>query len=105
MSRVTRALDRNVGSDAHGDADIGGGERRRVVHGVSRHGDDAAFLAQARDDLALVFRQDFRIDFRDAELAGDSVSRGLVVPGQHHHPDALVEQRLQAFMECWSLSA
>ena len=43
------ALDGDVGAGAHGDADIGRGQRRRVVDAVAGHGDDAALaLAAAR---------------------------------------------------------
>ena len=44
--RHAGALHRDVGAGAHRDADIGGGERRRVVDAVAGHGDDAA-LARA----------------------------------------------------------
>ena len=37
-----RALDRHVGAGAHGNADIGRGQRRRVVDAVAGHGDLAA---------------------------------------------------------------
>ena len=48
LSSVTpRALDRDVGAGAHGDADVGGGERRRIVDAVAGHGDDAAFARAA----------------------------------------------------------
>ena len=37
------AFNRDVGTRAHGDADIGGGKRRYVVHTVASHGDESAF--------------------------------------------------------------
>jgi hypothetical protein len=37
------AFDRDVGAGAHGDADIGGGKRGRVVDAVAGHRDDPAF--------------------------------------------------------------
>jgi hypothetical protein len=52
-------LDRDIGSRAHGDADIGGGERWRVVDPVGGHRDDPSLLAQPLDDFALVLREDF----------------------------------------------
>ena len=45
--RDAGAFDRDVGSRPHGDADVGGGERRRVVDAVAGHGDDAALLGAA----------------------------------------------------------
>ena len=43
LSSVTPgALDRDVGARAHGDADVRGGQRRRVVDAVAGHRDDAA---------------------------------------------------------------
>ena len=45
--RHARAFDRDIRARAHRDADVGGGERRRVVDAVAGHGDDAALLAQA----------------------------------------------------------
>ena len=48
--RDAGAFDRDVGAGAHGDADRRLGERRRVVHAVSRHRDDAAGALQVLDD-------------------------------------------------------
>ncbi len=45
--RDAGALDGDVGAGAHGDADIGRGQRRRVVDAVARHRDDAAFAGAA----------------------------------------------------------
>ncbi len=42
QQRDAGALDGDVGAGAHGDADVGGGQRRRVVDAVAGHGDDAA---------------------------------------------------------------
>lgn len=47
------SLDGNVGAAAHGDADVGGLERRGVVDAVARHGDDAAVL-ELLDDAQLL---------------------------------------------------
>ena len=40
---------------SHGNSDIGGSERRRVVDAVARHGDDMALALQLLDHLAFVF--------------------------------------------------
>ena len=55
--RDAGALDRDVGARAHGDADVGGGERRRVVDAVAGHGDLAALRLQLGDEARLVLRQ------------------------------------------------
>ena len=70
FTSVTPALcDRDVGAGAHGDADVGFGQRRRVVHAVARHGDDAALGPELPDDAVLVLGQDIGLDLVDAELA------------------------------------
>ena len=51
--RDAGALDRDVRAGAHGDADIGGGKRRRVVHAVAGHRDDAALVARSRVTTSL----------------------------------------------------
>ena len=43
--RHAGAFHGDVGAGAHGDADIGRGERRRVVDAVARHRHDAALAA------------------------------------------------------------
>ena len=40
--RDAGAFHRDVGAGAHGDADVGCGQRRRVVDAVAGHRDDAA---------------------------------------------------------------
>jgi hypothetical protein len=55
QQRDAGAFDGDIGAGAHGDADIGGGERRRVVDAVAGHGDDAALAAQLLDDLRLAW--------------------------------------------------
>jgi hypothetical protein len=53
LTRVTcRAVHRHVGAGAHGDADIGLGQRRRVVDAVAGHRDDAALGLQLLDQPA-----------------------------------------------------
>ena len=67
--RDAGALHRDIGAGAHGDADIGLGERRRVVDAVAGHGDDAAFAAQPPHDRVLLLGQHLGLDLGDAELA------------------------------------
>ena len=93
--RDAGALDRHVGAGAHRDADIGGGERGRVVDAVARHGDDAAVAPQLLDRGALLVRQHLGFDLADAELARDRLRGGAVVAGQHDDAHAVVGERLQ----------
>ena len=67
QQRDARALDRHVRAAAHGDADIGGGQRRRVIDAVADHGDAAALVAQPEHHLALALREDSRLDLVDTE--------------------------------------
>ena len=93
--RDAGAFHRDVGAGSHGDADFGGGERRRVVDAVAGHRDDPSGLLQFCDHRALLIGQHFRLDVGDAEAARDGVRRGPVVAGQHDDLDAFGRQRLQ----------
>ena len=76
LTSVTPALSHgHVGAGAHGDADIGGGQRRRVVDAVAGHGDHAALAAQPLDDRALVLGQHLGLDLGDAEPARHGAAR------------------------------
>src|SRR3546814_20890482 len=61
------ALDRDVGAGAHGDADIGLRQSRRIIHAVAGHGDDTAFGLVLLHDRALFLRQHLGLDLIDAE--------------------------------------
>jgi hypothetical protein len=84
----------HVGARADGDADVGGGQRRGVVHAVAHHG----HLLPLRLELAhlgrLVLGQDLGEDGVDAELLGDGVGHGPGVPREHGHLQAPLVQRL-----------
>ena len=109
-----RGLLRDLGAgDAHGDADVGPLERRRVVHAVAGHGDDVALALERVDQADLVLRRDARDD-ADAvdlvrglrrrscaansapviarpsmpELLRDRLGGDRVVAGDHAHLDA-----------------
>ncbi len=96
--------------DAHGHADVGVLERRRVVHAVAGHRDDVATRFQRLDDARLVLRRDAtahlqtiafvlqfgiveRLDFgpgqhqaarrQQTDLSGDGFGRFTVVTGNH----------------------
>ena len=66
--RHVGALHRHVGAGAHGDADVGLRQRRRVVDAVAGHGHDAPFLLQALHRLGLLLRQHLGDHLVDAEL-------------------------------------
>ena len=89
QQRNPGAFDRHVGAAAHGDADIGGGQRRRVIDAVAGHGDAAAFAAQPLHHLALALRQHAGLDLVDAEGSGDRARGGEIVAGQHHDAQAV----------------
>ena len=71
------------GAGPHGDPDIGGGERRRVVDPVSGHGDGPAVALQPLDDLGLLVRQHLRLDFAQPQPAPHRL-RGLVMVTREH---------------------
>ena len=62
-------LARHVGAAAaHGDADVGLPQGRRVVDAVASHGDELALLFQRADDAHFLFGEDAREhDFRGVE--------------------------------------
>ena len=61
--------------DAHGDADVGGLERGRVVDAVAGHGDDMALALQRADDAQLVFGIDAG---EHAHVLDDGIELGVV---------------------------
>ena len=73
--RDAGALDRHVGAGAHGDADIGGRQRRRVVDAVARHGDDPALAAQLLDHRALLLGQHLGLDLGRCRAAARPLRR------------------------------
>ena len=75
-------LDGDVGAGAHGEAEVGLGQRGGVVDAVADHRDDAAFGLQAADDVGLVGGQDLGDDLVDADLGGDRAGGRLVVAGE-----------------------
>ena len=95
QKRDAGAFDRDIGAAAHGDADIGRGQRRRVIDAVADHGDAAAFAAKPLHHLALALRQHAGLDLVDAERSGHRARGGEIVAGQHHDAQAVVAQRPQ----------
>ncbi|EXI65151.1 MAG: hypothetical protein AW08_03423 [Candidatus Accumulibacter adjunctus] len=103
----------DIGSgDAHGDADVGGLQRRCIVDAVAGHGDDLATRLQRFDDAQLVLGRDAGEDGRrcdhlaqrrtgdaldlaaftrlaaQAEVARDGGGGCAVVAGDHFHGNA-----------------
>ena len=90
--RDARGFHGDIGPRPHRDPDVGRRERRGVVDAVAGHGDDTAFFPQTFDCLALVLRENLRLDFRNAELARHGLRRRSIVAGEHQNADAGVLQ-------------
>ena len=84
LRRYAGAFHRHVGPGAHRDADVGRGERGRVVDAVASHRDDLAATRECFDAGVLVGWRDARLDFIEAELLRHGVGGVLVVAGEHH---------------------
>ncbi|OPZ11896.1 MAG: hypothetical protein BWZ10_02146 [candidate division BRC1 bacterium ADurb.BinA364] len=70
---------------AHRHADVGGGQRRRVVDAVAQHEDLAAFALKPLNRRDFVRRQQIGQRFLDAGLARHSLGGAGIVAGQHRH--------------------
>ena len=79
----TRRLDRDVGSRADREADVGAGEGRGVVHAVADHRDREAAGLELGDLVLLVLGQHLGEHLVDAELGGDGVRDRAGVAGDH----------------------
>ena len=82
------AFHRYVGTTAHGDANVGRGQRGRIVDAVTGHRHPTTFGAQCVHRRGLVGRRDVRMHFVDAQLARHRLCGGGVVAGQHHDAQA-----------------
>src|SRR3546814_19042478 len=71
LFRSTRAFDGDIGSRAHRDADVSGGERGGVVDPVAGHRDDPALFAQPLHDRTLLVGEDVGLNVVDAEAPRD----------------------------------
>ena len=87
-----RRLAGRVGAAAHGDADVGGGQGRRVVDAVADHGDDTAGGAQLGDSSGFVGGQQAGAVFVNAASRRYGRRHLGAVAGQHHDADALLTQ-------------
>ena len=88
-----RRFDGNIRPRPDREADIGGGERRRIVDAVANEGDFAVRGPQGLDRIRFAFRQDLRLDLVDAERAGDRLRRRLAVAGDHREAEPVLLQR------------
>ena len=68
-------LDGDVGAGAHGEAEVGLGERGGVVDPVADHGHDPTLVLQAADDGDLVLGQHLGDHVVDADLGGHGPGR------------------------------
>ena len=71
---------------AHGDADVGGGQRGGVVDPVADHRNDLVALAEPSDDGHLLIGQHVGVHVVGADLIGDSVGHAGIVARQDDDP-------------------
>ena len=65
--RHARAFHRDVGAGSHSDADIGFGQRRRVVNAVARHRNDMALRFWPSYHLVLILRRNSGLELGDSQ--------------------------------------
>ena len=93
QERERRALQRDVGTRAHGDAHVGGGQGRGVVDPVAGHGHSMTLVLEPLDEPELRFRQQARVDPVDGDSVCHGPGRALVVPRGHDHGEARLPER------------
>ncbi len=81
-------LARRLRAGLHGDADVGLGERRRVVGAVAAHGDEAAARLFLADIGELVLGRRLGEEIVDAGFGGDGRGGDRIVARHHHRRDA-----------------
>ena len=79
---------------SHGDADAGGGERRRVVDAITNHGSRSVLPLERIDDGHLVLGEQPGVDLLKVDLGCKRRRGPLVVAGKHD--DAANSQRAQS---------
>ncbi len=84
------------GAGVHGQADIGLGQRGRVVGAVAGHGHQAAAGLLLLDQVHLVFGRGLRQEVVHAGFGGDGGGGQRVVAGDHDGADAHGAQLLEA---------
>ena len=91
-----RRLNGRVRADAaHGGAEIGAREHRRIVDAVADEGEvfpGCALTEQPLDLRDLILRQQLAVHLRDAQLLRHGVGRALAVAGEHDDAHAVRPQ-------------
>ena len=93
-------LDRNIGSGAHGDPDVGCRQCRSIVDPVTNKG-HLAILLQGLDVFGLFVWQDVGNDLVDADFLGNRVGYPFVVPRQHDSLQAPCLQVSNCLRRTW----
>ena len=94
LGRVAVEVDHVAGlagrlrAGVHRHADVGLGQRRRVVGAVAAHGDQLALRLLLADQRELGLRRGLGEEVVDARLGGDRGGGQRVVAGDHHRADA-----------------
>lgn len=79
-------LDRGIAADrAHGNAEIGSRESRRVINAVADHRNGSILAHELLDPAKLVRGQQLSMHLVDANRAADCLGRHLVVACEHDH--------------------
>ena len=105
LGRVAVEVDHVAGlarrhrAGVHRDADVGLGQRRRVVGAVAAHGDELALGLLVADELELRLRRRLGEEVVDAGLGGDGGGGHRVVAGDHHRADAHAAQLGEALAD------
>src|ERR1700730_27102 len=81
-----------MGPGTHGEADVCGGQRGRVVDTVSGHGHDVTLLTETLDNLSFPMRLHFGFDLVDAKLFGNFHRELATISGDDGDAHALRTQ-------------
>ena len=92
-------LARGLRAGLHGDADVGLGERGRVVRAVAAHGDEAAAGLFLADIGELVLGRRLGEEIVDAGFGGDGRGGDRIVARDHHRADAHGAQRGETLLD------
>jgi hypothetical protein len=88
------ALARDIRARAHGNADIGFGQRWSVVYAVTQHRDHATSAHKILDSQPLVLRPKIGLDFGNPKLAGNRIGHQPCVAGQKNRANVHVVERV-----------
>ncbi len=81
--RRVRRFQRHIGAAAHGDTDVGRGQRRRVVDAVTDLGDVEAFAPSVRATMRCLSSGRSSARTSMPNWSADRFGRAAVVAGQH----------------------